>query len=223
MCSLDGVPCVCKVLLGEAFEGILRAGDEVNADLIVMGAHRRQILRDIITGTTIERVIRQGRRPVLMANAVPAGNYHNILVAVDLSSPSAHAARTAQSLGVLAGAAVTALHAFEVPAAAMMTRVDMTRDQIAGHVAEEATQAKKALAQFMVDEGLEASRSIVRQINAAIHHEILACVREESAQLIVVGTHGRSGFAKLMLGSVAQSILQTAEQDVLAVPPSAES
>ncbi len=99
--SLDGVPCRYKVQPGEPFEGILRAADEVNADLIVMGMHRRRPLRDIVIGTTIERVMQEGRRPVLMANAVPAGDYHSILVAVDLSAPAANAARTAQSLGML--------------------------------------------------------------------------------------------------------------------------
>src|SRR3954451_14581875 len=47
------------VVTGDPFDGILRAAADVNADLIVMGSHRKQLL-DIIVGTTIERVIRKG-------------------------------------------------------------------------------------------------------------------------------------------------------------------
>ncbi len=105
----------------------------------------------------------------------------------------------------------------------MMARANMTKEQISDYVDDEAGQAKKVLAQFMAAVGTKASRSIARHINTTVAHEVLACAREVSAQLIVVGTHRRTRVAKVLLGSVAQDILQTAEQDVLAVPPSAES
>ncbi|MCB8823361.1 universal stress protein [Microvirga rosea] len=56
------------VVAGDPFDGILRAAASTGADLIVMGAHRKQLLRDILVGTTIERVIRTGPHPVLMVN-----------------------------------------------------------------------------------------------------------------------------------------------------------
>lgn len=216
--SLDGVPCRQEVHLGEAFEGILRAAGEIDADLIVMGMHRRELLRDIFIGTTIERVIREGRRPVLMANMVPAGNYHSVLIAVDLSPPSANAARTALSLGLLSGASTTLLYAFEAPATAMMTRASMTKEQIDRYVAEEETAAKRELARFADETGLTVSRSLVRHAAMSDAYTILAGARDDSAQLVVLGTRGRTGVARLLLGSVAQEVLRLAPQDVLIVP-----
>jgi universal stress protein E len=65
----------------------------IKADLIVMGAHRKELLRDIFVGTTIERVIRTGSHPVLMVNSEVEQSYSNVLAAVDMSEPSARAIR----------------------------------------------------------------------------------------------------------------------------------
>ena len=62
MPELMNVQTRLMVVTGDPFDGILRAAADVNADLIVMGSHRKQLL-DIIVGTTIERVIRKGHFP----------------------------------------------------------------------------------------------------------------------------------------------------------------
>src|SRR5690606_38642304 len=64
----DGLACEARVVLGEPFQGLSDAAEEFEADLMIMGAYRRQILREIFMGTTIERTIRRSRRPILMAN-----------------------------------------------------------------------------------------------------------------------------------------------------------
>ena len=66
--ELHGLRPRALVVEGDPFDGILRAAASTGADLIVMGAHRKQLLRDILVGTTIERVIRTGPFPVLMVN-----------------------------------------------------------------------------------------------------------------------------------------------------------
>ncbi len=52
-----------------------------------------------------------------------------------------------------------------------------------------------------------------------VDDEILAQAKRRAADLIVVGTHGRSGFQRLMLGSIAEKVLRKAEPPVLTVPP----
>ena len=64
-----------------------------------MGAHRKQLLRDIFVGTTIERVVRTGPCPVLMVNNEAAHSYSRVLAAVDMSDISAHAVQSARALG----------------------------------------------------------------------------------------------------------------------------
>jgi len=88
--EVDGVDCETSLAVGEAFAGTLSVCADVGADMIVIGPHRRQILKDVFTGTTAERIIRQSVRPVLMVNGTPAGTYRNILVATDMSACSRH-------------------------------------------------------------------------------------------------------------------------------------
>src|SRR5699024_7234873 len=102
LAELQGVDCRPGVVTGTAFDGILRVAESVAADLVVMGTHRRQFLRDIFTGTTVERVIRTGPFPVLMVNNEVTGAYRRVLAAADRLEPSAHAIRTGDALGLFA-------------------------------------------------------------------------------------------------------------------------
>src|SRR6185295_18670506 len=88
---LADLRCEAKVVLGDPFEGIAKTARESAADLIAMGAHRKQILRDVFIGTSIERVMRLRIAPVLMVNAEPSTAYERGLVATDLSEHSAYA------------------------------------------------------------------------------------------------------------------------------------
>ena len=111
MPELRGVETSPMVVTGDPFDGILRASAAVNADLIVMGAHRKHLLLDIFVGTTIERVIRKGGTPVLMVNNEAQRKYENVVAPVDMSASSAKALRVALSTGLIDERA-TLLHAF---------------------------------------------------------------------------------------------------------------
>jgi nucleotide-binding universal stress UspA family protein len=78
MPELQNIHCYPIVVKGHPFDGILRTAAAVDADLVVMGAHRKQFLRDIFTGTTIERVIRGGKYPVLMVNNEAQRQYERV-------------------------------------------------------------------------------------------------------------------------------------------------
>src|ERR1044071_8824355 len=97
MPELNGVQTRPMVVTGDPFDGILRTAAAVNANLIVMGSHRKQLLLDIIVGTTIERVIRKGTFPVLMVNNEAQRRYERVVAPVDMSASSADALRTALS------------------------------------------------------------------------------------------------------------------------------
>ena len=101
--ELQGLQPRAQVVEGDPFDGILRAAASTGADLIVMGAHRKQLLRDILVGTTIERVIRMGPSPVLMVNKEVDQPYRTALAAVDLSEPSVNAIRTGTGIGAARG------------------------------------------------------------------------------------------------------------------------
>jgi nucleotide-binding universal stress UspA family protein len=96
---VDAVPCAARLAVGEPFQAISALAEELDTDLIIMGQHRRQALRDVFVGTTVERTIRESLRPLIMANAPPTGPYERVLAATDFSEGSANAPHVAQNLG----------------------------------------------------------------------------------------------------------------------------
>ncbi|MDO8876162.1 MAG: universal stress protein [Pseudolabrys sp.] len=211
--------CRAVVTTGEAFDSILQAARNASADLIVMGMHRKQLLRDTIVGTTIERVIRTGPYPVLMVNKDAAHSYGHVLAAVDMSKASAHAIQTAAALGLLGDAAVSLIHAFLAPGRGMMFVANAPEDQIEKYVASERLQAREELLAFLAAHEIGSQGWRHRIEEGGAFEVISKAVKETTPDLVVIGTHGRSGIVKMLIGSVAEEVLRSIDVDILAVPP----
>ncbi len=221
--EVDRLPCDTRLDFGEPFQAIAETAEAVHADVIVMGPHRRQALRDVFIGTTIERTIRHSHQPIIMANVVPAGRYDRVLVTTDLSDCSETAVTKARELGILDHVETTVVHAFEAPAQSMMIRSSMTMDQLKDYIAEEEERATGEVAEFLRKVGLRPSRSIVQLTELSAAETLRDCVRKQKVDLVVIGTHGRTGAARFFLGSVAEEILRRSEVDVLVVPIARDS
>jgi len=217
--ALRDVRCEVHVALGDPFDGVAKTARESAADLIVMGAHRKQILKDIFVGTSIERVMRLRIAPVLMVNAEPATAYERGLVATDLSEHSGHALQVARGLKILPGPDVVAVHAFYVIGRSKLNFAGVSADKIAMHAAETAETAKADLAGFLaaVHGDREPYRPRVKEGRAAT--VIIEAAVETNADVVVMGTNGRTGIPKLLLGSVTEEVMWRLDRDVLVVPP----
>ena len=215
--EVEGVPAEIVVTSGDPFAGILAIADEVETDLIVIGPHRRQFL-DTFIGTTAERTIRRGSRPVLMTNSVPSGVYQRSLLAVDFDEASMGAMRQAEELGVLAETEILALHLFDAAALGMMKRAMEAGDAIETYVKEEERRARIELTSRLIGSGLEGARQILAPGQGSLAAMIRSTADEMRADLIVMGTNQRRGIHRFLLGSVAQEVLLDASQDVLVVP-----
>ena len=145
-----------------------------------------------------------------------------ILCPVDFSDASQHALEHAAVIAGWYGARVTALHVVtpvylvegpllftDLPAASTPT--------VADHAAREAELRRWVEA--LDTTGLPTDVRIEEGHGTAAR--ILACAASLPADLIVMGTHGRSGFERLVLGSVTEKILRKASCPVLTVPPPA--
>lgn len=216
--EIDGLDCDARVVLGEPFQGLADAAAEFDADLLVMGPYRRQVLREIFMGTTVERTIRRCRRPILMANGVPSQPHRRILVATDFSDASAHAILTARDLGLFEDAEVVLLHVFDTLAQDTPLRAAMTQEQLKEQLAEEEAQAAHGMVAFIGKTRIRANRTLVRPVEDTTGQTIRDCARANRSDLILLGTQGQSVLSAFLLGSVAESVLQNAEVDVLVVP-----
>lgn len=145
--------------------------------------------------------------------------FTHVLCPVDFSETSHHALEHAGALAASYGARLTVMHVLppggEVPMAAatadsVVTLPPPTPEQVRGELTSEVQglEVVPATSTAIVDVGRP-------------HAAVLARIEELGVDLLVVGTHGRSGFQRLVLGSVTEKLLRTAPCPVLTVPPSA--
>lgn len=218
MPELGDVRCRPVVVTGDPFDGILQTAATINPDLIVMGQHRRLLLRDILVGTTIERVVRAGSFPVLMVNNEAQRRYERVLVAVDMSEASAQAVSAARKVGLFQ-IRPTLLHAFEAAAKSRMKIGDARQKAIEDYVVQERERARSEVISFLKSHELH-DRSWPLLVEEGTAAEVLfRTVREMRPDLLVMGTRGRSKLLTALLGSVAEECLRSLDVDVLTVPP----
>jgi len=199
---------------GEPSEVIERVAATEGADLIVTGvaSERPFASQSVILGRTVEKLLRRVQIPTLIVRNRPRASYEHILVATDLSEPSARALQVA--LRFFPNQALHLLHAFELPYAGLIDDPDR-------HAASLRVVHAEELAAFIDKMVLPetARRRLVKLVEsgrpAQLVHEY---VRDHSADLVVLGTHGRGAMLEALLGSTAKSILLSLHCDALLVP-----
>ena len=216
--ELRGVRCSFLLGSGAAFDGILQTAKICSADLIVMGSHRRQLLRDVFVGTTVERVIRSGIYPVLMVNNAVDHPYKKVLAATDMSEVSSWAIRVGETLGLIDKADLTLVHAFSALTAGKMSLADANANSINAYVDEERRRANADLSAFIEANKFGAAKWS-RYVDLGTPFAVISrVVQEKMPDLLILGTHSRSGVLKFFLGSVAEEALRALDVDILVVP-----
>jgi nucleotide-binding universal stress UspA family protein len=137
-----------------------------------------------------------------------------ILVPVDFGEPSGIALDYALELAAALEADVVALHVYEIP----MLSVPDAPWVITGDVVESIENASKVALDRVVAHHRKAGVRMVPLLRSGdARSQIEAAAQEIGADLIVMGTHGRRGLTRALLGSVAEFITRTASVPVLTV------
>jgi universal stress protein E len=211
----SGVNVVFAVIKGHDYEAIIAQAQKEEAKFIVMGTHRKMLMREHWLGTTVDQVVRYGDRPVLVVRQLPLRAYEKIVVAVDFSQPSRLALEFA--LLLFPGAIFTVLHSFHVPFKAFQPSRQTTQQFFDLHEKEMIQFIQSVVGDFRVRFG-EISCEIKTVIEEGFPTDVVhQQVHSQKPDLVVIGTHGRSGFRQAVLGSIAEELISTLSVDVLAV------
>jgi nucleotide-binding universal stress UspA family protein len=226
-----GVKCENAVIespLWNTGEAIVEAAKESGCDIIVMGTHGREGLARLLLGSVAEHVSRLATQPVMLVrsgavNTVKGNPFEKLFVPVDGSDNSAIALGVAHELCRQLNASLEIAHVVPdlpipltdpVGAYAAFDYAGLAKTlEESGH--EILTKAVKNTTVGNVSSNLVLAGG--RHISAAI----LKAARDASSDLLVIGTHGRSGMDRLLLGSVAEGVIHHAEVPVLLVRSSA--
>ncbi|WP_321915636.1 MULTISPECIES: universal stress protein [unclassified Paraburkholderia] len=146
--------------------------------------------------------------------------YEKILVAYDASETSKRALAEAVKLAGLTGAQLRIVHALDIvaPMGVGMGLTYVPADTIAAYREDAVIQLEEARAEAQVA-GVQCETELlhIEDINDSVAECLQRCASEHGAQLVVLGTHGRRGIKRALLGSVAERFVRSAQCPVLLV------
>lgn len=203
----------CHLVEGVVLESVKAQVEVLDVDLLVIGARGTGFVRQILLGSTAERLLRMSNIPVLTVKQPPRGAYQNVLVPIDFSSWSQRAIQLA--LAVAPQAELILMHAYEVSFEGKMRIAGEKEETILHYRNIARKEASTRLSQIASDAELAKAnwRSIVVRGDAA--RRILEQEEKQGADLIVLGKHGLGMVEELLIGGRTKHILAQARCDVL--------
>lgn len=199
---------------GAPFASLIGLARELGAQLLVVGARRRTGLSDWLIGSTAERVLRKASVPVLLARRALPARPACVIAPTDFSDSSRPALEEAIALARRWGARLVLLHVIEPIVQAYAWATDLAGGEIYVIEPEELQPEWDALLAKVDLSGVNWEQ---RTIKGEVATTISGTAHALGAELIVVGTHGRTGLPHVLLGSVAEGVARAAETNVLAV------
>lgn len=195
-------------------DDVVRVAEEIGAGLIVLGTRGRGGVRRALMGSVSDSVVRHAHCPVMMVRGEAVVFPNKILVATDRSEEAELAARTAADLAKSSGSELHVVHV------AHMERVFATEPEIEALVQQRAQEARELLDEEV--ERIEAAGGTPAQTHLKVGKpdaEITHLAEELGAGLIILGSRGRGGIRRALMGSVSSSVVQHAHCPVMVVRP----
>jgi len=199
-----------KLLHGTPTRMLLATLDDPTFDLIVVGTHGRTGLSRILIGSIAEGIVRHAPCSVLVVRPDNASlPFSHILCPIDFSPTSRVASRVAEQLADTAAARLTLFHVVEIGFDAFRGTSDFVRhlETSAQSVLDKEVDAIRRRVTVPVD-GYTATGSAGAQTLARLDDD-------STIDLVVMGTHGRSGLERAVFGSVAAKVVRHARCPVL--------
>ena len=221
----SGVEIHPALLGGRVASALADYVDDARIDLVVMTTHGRGGLQRAWLGSTADSLIRHCMIPLLLVR--PSDETREIgpesdraigtvLAALDGSETSETALRDAFELGITEDAALVLVHALQPPVAAaspyLPHTIQLTHDEM-----ESREEHMKEYLERVADQPWLSDRRTTVRVRVDYHPApaILEIAEEEGADLIALGTHGRGGLRRLVLGSVADKVIRGTHRPVL--------
>lgn len=202
---------------GTAHREILSYVEEAGIDVIVMSTHGRKGLDRYLLGSVTEKVVRASPVPVLSVKQGEPGlhsfEYSDVLIPTDGSEGAEVAVDHGIEFAEMVDAAVHGLYVTDVRAT-VPNIDDGSQTMVLDQLEDEGEQAIEYVERGGQAEGVDVTTAVVRGTPYA---QIREYVTEHDVDFIAMGTHGRTGLQRYLLGSVAEKVVRTADVPVLTV------
>jgi len=197
-------------------DGILRYADGIGAGLVVTSTHGRRGLDHLLLGSVASEVLRQSPVPVLVvperSEAVTPGPGCPVLVAVDLTGLGERSLRAANELAMAYSAPLVVSHVRDVEPDALIGADGGSSSESLSR-----EEAHGAIDTVLQDAGVSGDPELF-VVPGDPKAELVALAKRLHAGALVMGTHGRTGWSRVRLGSVAEWVVRHATCPVLTIP-----
>ncbi|MFY8037624.1 MAG: universal stress protein [Cyclobacteriaceae bacterium] len=193
----DAVKVIGELRLGNPFHGMNAIIAEQKVDLVVMGTRGQTNLEAMVIGTNTERVVRHSKCPILTVHKKPASNdFKNIVYATAMSKGEEVFSRIVKRTQQLYDSTIHLVR--------INTPGDFQRDKV----------VKEYMSKFA--KSLQLKNYTINVYNDLSEEQgILYFADSIDADLIAMATHGRTGFAHVLAGSIAEDVVSKAKRPVL--------
>lgn len=213
MAAAHGVVPDIQLVVGSVLPEIASHADAIEADLLVMGARGAGFMRELLIGSTTERVLRKTTRPLLVVKQMAHESYRRVLVPVDFSPRALHALHAAQL--VAPQAEIVLLHAFEVPFEGKLRYAGVEESALSGLRVNAKREATARMNELVAAAGVDEHKVRRVVVHGEASSRILEQEQEQDCDLIVIGKRGLGVIEEMLLGSVTKHVLAQSAADVL--------
>ena len=208
------------VTRGDPHAEILNVARNRTADLIVVGAHRRNLVRNTFIGTTAERSIRTSNVPVLVARAPDVPPYRRPLIALDLNEGGLEPLTASRALGLFDASKANVVFAYDLhDSHHLLKRAGATDEELEDHLKRAEAEVRPRALGILREVKINPGDVILKPALHNAYDPVLEAAKSVMADVIVVGTKRKKAFERFRIGSVSEAILRRAECDVLVIPP----
>ena len=205
-----GIETTTEIEDGDPVECLLAAAEANAVDLVVMGTHGRSGLGRLALGSITERTLRTSSVPVMTVREETAlAPVESILVPTDGSACANRALDHAAALAVETDAALHIVHVVDVSVVAR--DIDATPVLDALEVAGE--RALEAATSRATDAGVTSVQASV--VSGRPNRSVCTYAETQDIDLVVMGTHGRTGLSEKLLGSVTERVVRESPVPVI--------
>ena len=189
---------------GNPISSILEVASDQKVNLVLVSSGISKENDNFKLGTTAEKIVQLSDIPVWVVKSGQEFNINRIMCPVDFSDPSKRALRNAILLSKTFNATLDILGVFE-PFFTASPRINF--DQKAENEKLK-QQFEKKMQAFLNDFSLKAVNHKVEIAVGVPHDRILKAIQKGNIDMLVIGTNGRSGFSRMLLGSVTEKVIR---------------
>lgn len=201
----QSVPSVQNVVaVGPPFHSIIESAEQHYADIIMIGSGTKEAGEQFQLGVTAEQIIRNSAKPVWVVKTGSSHSIERVLCPVDFSAHSAAALDFAIFLASTFEADLTVLNVVERLSNIYRGRPLVKPEEQGIYEVDQQAEFDEFLKPFYFDR-VHWTR-VMKQGNP--HEEIHDFIRQNGCGLLVMGSEGRTGLSRILMGSVAEKVLR---------------